>query len=163
MTACRIHVPLSCSLYCSFYFRNVSWHTAVPKTQFFPLLFHICVNLFPFFLPPQFSVYVSIASLLVGCLWAGTLCLCLHGSKLTQIKSCASAGFVCEVFGCRCVCGLAVVPGCGTQRSRGADLPWGLNLVRRGEERGEILRHTQTNTPKHTQSLKSFSSTTVFF
>lgn len=30
---------------------------------------------------------------------------------------------VYEVFGCRCVCGFAVVRDFGMQRSRGADLP----------------------------------------
>lgn len=37
--------------------------------------------------------------------------------------ACVYSVFVCEVFGCICVCGPATVPCCGTQRLRGADLP----------------------------------------
>lgn len=43
-----------------------------------------------------------------------------------------------------CVCGPSMVPDCGTQRSRRADLPWGPTLMQKGR-RGESIEHINTH------------------
>lgn len=100
----------------------------------------VLVSFFSFFFSSSFRclLIATLLVFLVRRLWGETLHMC----------ACVYSVFVCEVFGCICVCGPATVPCCGTQRSRGADLPWSLNMVQRG--RGEVRALDTLNKQTHT-------------
>ncbi len=135
--------------------KNTVLSSSLPLRRSINFYSLFCINFFP-----SLSACCKLVSIrAVWCLWASVCvsklthnfaCACIHISKCAcrvcvwgVLGACVC---VCEYV---CVCGLNVVPGFGTQRSRGADLPRGLNLVRRGRRE---VRSSDVHTDKHTHT-----------